>query len=125
VPSIRIAIAALPQLLCDIVAGALSSEPDFELVGEAPEHLGLPRLIHESGAQLAIVACERSEIAELGRLINGSPTTLLAITDGGRAGVLYELRPREVDLGELSPRALVNAIRQAVGARCSAGERQP
>jgi DNA-binding NarL/FixJ family response regulator len=112
-PPIRIAIAALPQLLRDIVAAALSAEPDFELVGEAPEPEALPRLIRESGAQLAIVACERSAIGGLGRLMNGAPITVLAITDEGRGGVLYELRPREVDLGELSPRVLVDAIRQA------------
>jgi DNA-binding NarL/FixJ family response regulator len=114
VPSIRIAIAALPQLLRDIVAGALSSEPDLELVAETPETHQLPRLIRESGARLAIVACERSEIACLGRLINGSPVSLLAITDEGRGGALYELRPREIDLGELSPTVLVHAIRRAV-----------
>ena len=109
----RIAIASLPQLLRDIVAAALSAEPDLELVGEAPNAEELPRLIHESGAQLAIVACERDEIGLLGRLVNGAPVPLLAITDEGRHGVLYELRPREVDLGELSPAVLVGAIREA------------
>jgi DNA-binding NarL/FixJ family response regulator len=123
-PPIRIALAALPKLLRDIVAAALSSEPDIEVVGEAPERQALQRLLCESGAQIAIVACERAEIAGLGRLVNGSPIQLLAITDEGRGGVLYELRPREVDLGELSPRTLVNAIRQAAGTS-AAGERQP
>lgn len=112
-PPIRIAIAALPQLLRDIVAAALSSEPDLELVAETAASGQLPRLIRESGAQLAIIACERSEIAVLGRLVTGWPATLLAITDEGRSGALYELQPREVDLGELSPPVLVEAIRQA------------
>lgn len=112
-PPIRIALASLPQLLRDIIAGALSSEPDLELVGEASEPRDLPRLIQETGADLAIVACERSEIGHLGRLVHGSPATLLAIIEEGRRGVLYELCPRETDLGELSPRLLVNAIRRA------------
>ena len=109
---IRIAVASLPRLLRDIVVGALSSEQDMELVGEAPSPRQLPGLVRESGADVAIVACEPSDIARLGRLVNVSPVTLLAITDEGRRGALYELRPREVDLGELSPRVLVNAIRE-------------
>jgi len=111
-PPIRVAVASLPQLLRDIVVGALSSERDMELVGEAPGSQQLPRLVRESSADVAIVACERSEVGRLGSLINRSPVTLLAIIDEGRRGALYELRPREVDLGELSPRVLVNAIRK-------------
>lgn len=110
--SIRIALAALPQLLRDIVVGTLSAEPDIELVGETPMPEHLRSLVEASGADLAIVACERHEIGRLGRLLTGSPVTVLAITDEGRRGALYELRPTEVDLGELSPRVLVNAIRE-------------
>jgi chemotaxis response regulator CheB len=111
-PSIRIAIAALPQLLRDIVVDALSSEPDMELVAETPTPGDLGCLVESASPDLAIVACERSELGRLGRLIHGSPVTLIAITDEGRRGSLYELCPREVDLGELSPRVLVNVIRQ-------------
>ena len=116
-PSLRIAIAALPQLLRDIVVGALSGEPDMELVGEAPGTCELPGLVESASAHLAIVACDRSEIERLGRLVNGTPVTLLAITDEGHRGALYELRPRETDLGELSPRVLVNAIREVARKR--------
>jgi hypothetical protein len=111
-PSIRIAIAALPQLLRDIVVDALSSEPDMELVGETPTPGELGCLVESADADLAIVACERSEIGSLGRLIHGAPATLIAITDEGRRGTLYELCPRQVDLGELSPSGLVNVIRE-------------
>jgi len=111
-PPIRIAVASLPQLLRDIVVGALSSEEDMLLVGEAPGSLQLEGLVREAVADVAIIACDRSEIEGIGRLVNGSPVTLLAITDEGRTGVLYELLPAEADLGELSPRVLVNAIRK-------------
>lgn len=111
-PPLRIAIAALPQLLRDIVATALSSEPDMVLVGEASGSDELSGLVESSRPDLAIVACERSEVERLGRVVNGSPVTLLAIVDGGRHGALYELRPAEVDLGELSPSLLVDAIRE-------------
>lgn len=111
-PPIRIAVTSLPQLLRDIVVGALSSESDMELVAEGSGSGELQALVREASADVAIVACERSEIGGLGQLVNGSPVTLLAITDEGRRGVLYELRPRETDLGELSPRVLVNAIRK-------------
>ncbi len=109
---IRIAVASLPRLLRDIVVTALSSERDMELVGEVPGARQLADVVRDSGADVAIVACEPSDVARLGRLVNRSPVTLLAITDEGRRGALYELLPREVDLGELSPRGLVNAIRE-------------
>lgn len=111
---IRIALASLPQLLHDIVVASLSSEPDMEIVGEASGPEQLSAVVRESSADVAIAACERSEVASLGRLINGSPSTLLAITDEGRRGALYELCPQETDLGEISPRQLVNAIRGVV-----------
>jgi DNA-binding NarL/FixJ family response regulator len=111
---IRIALASLPQLLHDIVVPTLSSEPDMEIVGEASGPGQLSAVVRESSADVVIAACERLEVESLARLINGSPSTLLAITDEGRRGVLYQLCPKETDLGEISPRELVNAIRGAV-----------
>lgn len=110
-PPIRVVISSLPKLLRDIVASALSGAPDLELVGEAPEPGELRQLVREWGADVAVVACERAAIPRVGNLINGSPVALLAITDEGRRGTLYELRPQEIDLGELSPEVLLNAIR--------------
>lgn len=101
----------MPQLLREIVVGMVSSERDMEIVGEACENGGLSELVQETDPDVVIAACETGEVGPLGRMIVGRAPALLAIVDDGRRGLLHELRPKEVDIGELTPAKLVAAIR--------------
>ncbi len=44
-------------------------------------------------------------------MLRHAETRVLALTGGGREGLLYELRPHRIALGEVSPRQLVAEIR--------------
>jgi DNA-binding NarL/FixJ family response regulator len=115
-PPIRIAIAGVPRLLREITLTALSDQEDMEVVAELPDRQDLPNLVRTLGVDIVIVSCSESEVTELGNQLIGEyrSTRMLAITDGGRSGYLYELRPRKAELGELTPGVLIRAISEAV-----------
>jgi hypothetical protein len=107
---IRVAIGEMPQLLRDIVRDAIMIEPDLELI-EAHDVV-----IPTVGADVLVVAMSASQlVAVCPQLLHAkSATKVLAIgVDDGQAS-LFELCPRRTSLGDLSPRGLVDAIRQAV-----------
>jgi hypothetical protein len=54
-------------------------------------------------------SCDEDEIR--GLLVERPGARVLAIAPTGASGSLYELRPHRVHLGDLSPQALVDAIK--------------
>lgn len=101
----------MPQLLREIVVGMLSGQADMEIVGESSGIAELSECVHVTGADVVIAACDADEVSRLGRIVTGTPPVLLAIIDDGKRGLLHELRPQEIDIGELTPNTLVAAIR--------------
>jgi len=96
-------------MLGEIVNRMIADEPDMELVppgtaGEAGGHLDL------RGVDVLITG--RDDPGWAADLLRGHPSfRVLALTRGGKEGLLYELRPHRVALGEVSPRQLVAEIR--------------
>jgi CO dehydrogenase nickel-insertion accessory protein CooC1 len=101
----------MPKLLREIVVSMVSDEQDMQIVGETAGTEDLSEVIHDTEADVVIVACDASEVGRLGRIVTGTPPVLLAIIDDGQRGLLHELRLQEVEIGELTPGALVAAIR--------------
>jgi DNA-binding NarL/FixJ family response regulator len=111
--SIRILLADLPQMLRSIIRDIVAGQPDMEVVGELAGQVGVPAMVEQTGATFVIVRHTgldpQDVIGEL--LACRPPTRVLAIADEGRAGILYELRPHRIPIGELSAASLVAAIR--------------
>jgi DNA-binding NarL/FixJ family response regulator len=111
--SIRILLADLPQMLRSIIRDIVAGQPDMEVVGELAGQVGVPARVEQTGATLVILRHTGLDppdvFCEL--LACRSPTRVLAIADEGRAGLLYELRPHRIPIGELSATSLVAAIR--------------
>lgn len=101
----------MPELHREIVVHMLSRQADMEIVGESSDTAGLSSLVREAGVDVVIAACNTAEVSQLGRVVTGTPPLLLAIVDDGHRGLLHELRPQEIDIGELTPSSLVAAIR--------------
>lgn len=101
----------MPKLLQEIVVGMVSDEQDMQIVGDSAGTDALSDVVQDTQADVVIAACRASEVGRLGRIVNGTPPVLLAIVDDGRRGIIHELRPHEVDIGELTPNTLVAAIR--------------
>jgi DNA-binding NarL/FixJ family response regulator len=101
----------MPQLHREVVVDMLSSQADMEIVGESCSISELSRLVQQAGADVVIATCDANEVSQLGHVVTGTPPVLLAIVDDGHRGLLHELRPQEVNIGELTPNTLVASIR--------------
>jgi DNA-binding NarL/FixJ family response regulator len=110
---IRVLIRDAPTMLRDILEQAISSQPDMEVMLEpvAPEHVRQGSLAPD----VAVVDVSGSDPAEGARalLLQWPGSQALMITAHGHQVLKYDLHPRRVDLGEMSPDQLVQAIRSA------------
>jgi DNA-binding NarL/FixJ family response regulator len=112
VRSIRVVVGEIPRILSAIIEGAVTREPDMTLIPASAGDLAL--LVRRSAADVAIVADERPESEAVHRqvLVDNPRVKILVVTDDGRAAHLLEFR--RVPIAEVSPQALVQAIRAAV-----------
>lgn len=115
IPSpIRIVIGDVPRLLREIIEEAVTGEPDMMLVeGEGGD---LDALVRKSNADVAIVADDSPDRGASHRqlLVEHPELKLLMVTNDGRSAQLIEFRRRM--MSDVSPQAIVQAIRDAAGA---------
>jgi hypothetical protein len=99
------------RMLQDLVGRLLSNYPDIELL-RAQAGTPLTRAVDDTGARFLIVGNgERNLGAACTALVDARPhVRALAIIDDGRRSVLFE------PVGELSPEALVAAVRAPTAA---------
>jgi DNA-binding NarL/FixJ family response regulator len=109
-PHIHVLVRNAPQMLRDILEQVISGEPDMDVIPEPA------RPDVRSSSDLVVVDAGDDDAAERGReLLREWPLSrVLLIRARGQNVSMYELVPQGRDLGELSPRQLVEAIRSAV-----------
>ena len=107
----------MPQLLGEILTRALESQSDMELIGEVEVEGSLADAIETRDIDVLVLGGSESEFPEIGEsLLRKFPRLkVLSITDQGRSTWLYELSPRRVPLGEVSPQGLAELIRGSCG----------
>lgn len=110
---VRVLVKELPPIVVDILQHAIENEAGWELMREPPP-IAFER------------AASRPDLIILGTTHpddqDGAPALLarwpgsrvLLLTHNGQSASLFELQPRRIDLGEVSPSELVNAIRRAI-----------
>jgi hypothetical protein len=110
---IRVLLVDVTGLTREIVDGILTGAPDIEVIGEASMgDFGGPA--DPAPADVAILAGDGSVLARRAHeLLEIRPLLrILAVGRGGREGSLYELRPHQTALGELSSQVLLDAVRR-------------
>ena len=102
----------MPPLLLDMLQHVVESDPNMAVVGRVGD-ADLLAAVWRTRADVVLVGQKaKDERAQYGRLLLRRPRLkVLAIAQDGRTGLLYELRPRRVPLGEISADALCRAIR--------------
>jgi hypothetical protein len=97
--------------MLDILHHIVAAGPNMAVVGVVTDG-DLPGAIRRTRADVVVVGQdpqgERDSYLPL--LLRHPRVKVLAITDNGKSGALYELRPRRIFLGEISARTLANAI---------------
>src|SRR5262245_45568320 len=111
----------MPRILCDILKETVGRHADMEVVGEQPAGADLVAAARAALADVVVVAPAEPELpAECGALLAAIPgMRVVGVAADGRHAFLWELGPplRQVSLGEVSPKGLVQAIRSAVRVR--------
>ena len=100
-------------MLQDILKRAISNEPDMEVI---PELMVSPQTDDRQLPPDVVIGMSDSQPADSARalLAQWPRSQVLMITERGHKVLRYELLPRGVDLGEMSPDQLVDAIRSLV-----------
>lgn len=112
----RIAFVDLPRMLREILKNVLGAQPDLRVVAEFPSDVSLKAAASRSSADVLIAGMSDAGDEDLDEVVTAHPRIkVLAIESGGRWMFLYELRPRRVTLGEVSPERFVDLIRGSLG----------
>lgn len=102
-------------MLSDIITDIVTSQADMEMVGTVTDPGALAATVAEADADVVVLGLPDAELpTEYAALLGARPQTrLLGVSADGRRAFLYELRPYRSTLDEVSPAALVDAIRTA------------
>ena len=113
----RVAMGQMPQLLREILRTSLESQRDMELIDEVELEGCLADAIESRDIDVLVLGCPESAFPEIGEpLLRKFPRLkVLSITNQGRSTWLYELAPRRVAFGEVSPQRLAELIRSSCG----------
>jgi DNA-binding NarL/FixJ family response regulator len=113
---VRIVLVALAGLLHDVIRGVLEAQRDMKVVGDVPDCAALQTVLNRDDADLVLWSVDGVDMPDIcPRLFDEHPRIkVLTVRDDGRHGSLWECRPCSTQLGEISPRLLVETIRKVV-----------
>ena len=113
--TIRVLIRDAPTMLRDILEQAIVNQPDMEVISEPVVTRQTPA---EDVPDVVVVDVNDTDSGEGARalLFRWPASHVLTIAARGHMVRKYDLAPRRVDLGEMSPDQLVHAIRSAARA---------
>ena len=115
---IRILLASMPRLMADIVAVGVRSQPDMCIVGTLDAVVELASEARRTRPDIVVLGLVGSDLPRVcGQLLAEHPEMrVLGIEHEDAEAGLYELRPRRVPLGVVSPTELADIIRIAARA---------
>ena len=112
----RIVLFDLPRITREIIEQAVEGEPDMVIVDGLADYASLFDVVERSAPDF-VISGQDYELAEVCAVLSRRPRLRVMVVVGdGREAALYELRPTRTPLGEISPKAIVEAIR---GTRCA------
>jgi len=114
VESIHVVLVDLNAMLSQIVK-AILAEPDVRVTTESGHHPDIAMRIANSEPDVVIFATDEDTLPSIGRAVfdRWPRAKVLTIPGDAREAFLFELRPFRVALGQLSPEALLKAVRTA------------
>lgn len=114
----------MPAMQREILAREFGAQRDLEVVESAATTSDLMRVARRTRAEFVITSAARVDADAVGNVLDGFPgIKVLALSESGRQGLLYELRPHRVPLEDLSSEVLLATIRQARRATTSGAAR--
>jgi DNA-binding NarL/FixJ family response regulator len=112
VEHIRVLMSGMPRILRDIVSELVAEQSDMRVVGAFADDVGVETLA-ELRPDVLVLGSDAADVPALCRgLVQQRPALkVLAVEMDGRRTWLYEMRPHQTLIGEISPGALLDTIR--------------
>jgi hypothetical protein len=109
----RVVLAGMPRMMLELMETIIGSQPDLYIAARVPVDGNLRAAMRRSRADVLIVMPPDGDGSESSSawMFWCRPSKVLVMSEGGRKGVVYVLRPHATALDELSVDNLVNAIR--------------
>ncbi|HKH93408.1 MAG TPA: hypothetical protein VKA54_16505 [Gemmatimonadaceae bacterium] len=117
---IRLVLATMPPLLGEIVRETLASQRDIEILAEVADSEQILSVVRRTGASVAVVGIAPSDSTALlvHELLAHQPWLhVVTLTSDARHAVVHSLQPRAAAISDISPQALLDAIRTALVAK--------
>jgi len=101
----------MPTLMLDILHHVVAAQPDMTIVGTVGDDLLLAA--QRARADVLVVGHDAQGERDFyyALLLRHPQLRVLTLSDDGKSGWIYDLRPRRVRLREISARSLARAIR--------------
>ena len=112
---IRLVLASMPPLLREIVRETLAGQHDIEILAEVSRPDDILPAVRRTGASVAVLGTSLGDATSLVReLLTSHPWLhVVTLTSDARTAVVHSLQPRVSAIADISPQALVDAIRAA------------
>ena len=110
----KVLLLGTSRLFGDLVKGIVEPADDVRVVAEVSSADALPDALEETDADFVVAAVDEEPTSTkpyLDLLEQRPRLRVLILAGEGRRGMLWELRPRRVPIGEVSPTALLAALR--------------
>lgn len=122
---IRVVTAELPRILNDIIGNVLESAGDIHVIAQAASQADLLDMARRLHPDVIIMGVDDVGLPRFGwdLYVSDPHLRVLGVVGEGRQTFVYELRPHQTALGELSPEGLVDAVRRIADARVAASAR--
>ncbi|HEX4525383.1 MAG TPA: hypothetical protein VH108_01420 [Gaiellaceae bacterium] len=116
VEQLGILLVDLSRLVGEMVERALARTHDMRVVGRAASLEELHEIAQAMDPDVVIVGLQDVELLQacLDLLLERPRMKVLGIEEHAGRAQLYELRPEQVEIGEVSPDEVVDTIRAAV-----------
>lgn len=105
-------MSGMPRILRDIVSQLIAEQPDMHVVGAFADDVGADTLA-ELRPDVLVLGSDAADVASVCRgFVQRRPALkVLAVEADGRRTWLYEMRPHQTLIGEISPATLLETIR--------------
>jgi DNA-binding NarL/FixJ family response regulator len=114
---IRVVLGTMPVLLRDIVRETVAAQTDdVEILAEVATRGEIATAVRRTEADVAVVGVEHLDWNDLRDFLHSllaehPRLSVIALANDGRDGWIYRLRPSSAAIHDVSPAALVQAIR--------------
>jgi len=107
---IRLLMAAMPPIQCDIVRALVAGDPRVDILAESLPETDLATAVKVLHADVVMTRAWSDPAAPEALLRHNPGLRVLTLTDGGRVGYLDRLVVQRTVLTDVSPEELIDAV---------------